>query len=100
MLLASYESHTKSAIEFLQKALIRFDKFEWVFKEQGLQRNGKEMGHFNMPKLHSFTYYSTWIKGMGTFDSINTSQMEALHKGVKDVYRNSNKVDYVTQMCF
>jgi hypothetical protein len=35
---------------------------------------------------------------MGTLDSINTSQTEALHNGVKEAYQNSNKVDHVAQM--
>ncbi len=100
MLSASYESHNESTIAFFQKALISFDKLKWVFKEQQHQSNGKEIRHFNIPKLYSLTHYSTWIKGMGTLDSVNTSQREALHKGVKEAYRNSNKVDYVAQMCF
>jgi hypothetical protein len=58
------------------------------------------MGHFIIPKLYSLTHYAMWIKEMGTLDSVNTSQMEVLHKSVKEAYRNSNKVDYVTQMCF
>jgi hypothetical protein len=37
---------------------------------------------------------------MGTLDSINTLHTEAQHKGVKEVHRGSNKVDYVSQMCF
>jgi hypothetical protein len=37
---------------------------------------------------------------MDTLNGVNTSQTEAQHKSVKEAYRNSNKVDYVAQMCF
>jgi hypothetical protein len=37
---------------------------------------------------------------MGTLDSVNTSQIETLHKSVKEAYQNSNKVNYAAQMCF
>ncbi len=100
MMLASYESHTESTISYLQKALLKFDKLKWVFKEQRLGCNGQEIGHFNIPKLHSLTHYLSWIKEMGTLDGVNTSLTETLHKGVKEAYRSSNKVDYVAQMCF
>ncbi len=100
MMLASYTSHNKTTIDFLQKSLIHFDKLKWVFSKQRLRQNGKEMGHFNVPKLHLLTHYATWIKETGTLNSVNTSQMEVLHKRVKEAYQNSNKVDYVAQMCF
>jgi hypothetical protein len=41
-----------------------------------------------------------WKKEMGTLDSVNTLQMEVLYKSMKEAYQNSNKVDYVAQMCF
>ncbi len=58
------------------------------------------MGHCNIPKLHSLTHYSDWIKEMGTLDNVNTALTEALHKTVKAAFRHSNKVDFLLQMCF
>jgi hypothetical protein len=100
MMPSSYTSHNKTTIDFLHKSHIRFEKLKWVFSKQRLRHNGEEMGHFNIPKLHSLTHYATCIKVIRTLDSVNTSQMEVLHKSVKEAYRNSNKVDYVAQMCF
>ncbi len=58
------------------------------------------MGHINIPKLHSLTHYSIWIIEMGTLDSVNTLQTKTLHNDLKEAYLNSNKVDYIAQMCF
>ncbi len=53
------------------------------------------MGHSNISKLYSLTHYSTCIKEIGTFDSVNILQTEILHKGMKEAYQNSHKVNYV-----
>jgi hypothetical protein len=58
------------------------------------------MGHFDIPKLHALSHYSTWIKEIGTIDNINTALTAALHKTVKAAFCQSNKVDFVPQMCF
>ena len=58
------------------------------------------MGHFNIPKLHALTHYVDWIKEKGTLNNVNTAVTETMHKMVKDAFRNSNKVDYVSHMCF
>jgi hypothetical protein len=58
------------------------------------------MGHFDIPKLHTLTHYSTWINRMGTLDNVNTALTEALHKTVKAAFRHSNKVDFILHMCF
>jgi hypothetical protein len=95
MTLASYASHDWTTIDSLYISLVCFDKLKWVLSEQKLRHNREEMGHLNIPKLHSLTHYATWTKEMGTFNSVNTSQIEALHKIIKEAYQNSNKVDYV-----
>jgi hypothetical protein len=57
------------------------------------------MGHFDMPKLHALSHYSTWIRQMGTLNHINTALTEALRKTIKAVFRHSNKEDFISQMC-
>jgi hypothetical protein len=37
---------------------------------------------------------------MGTLDNINTALTEALHKTVKAAFCHSNRVDFISQMCF
>jgi hypothetical protein len=73
MLLAGYPLNSDTTIQFLEKSLQKFDKMKWAFEEQQLGRNGQSMGHFDIPKLHAFTHYSTWIKRMGTLDNVNTA---------------------------
>jgi hypothetical protein len=73
---------------------------KWAFEQQRLGSNGQPMGHFDIPKLHALTHYSTWIKSMGTLDNVNTALIEALHKTVKAAFWHSNKVDFIPQMCF
>jgi hypothetical protein len=100
MLLASYQSHSDTTIQFLEKSLQKCDKIKWAFEEQRLESNGQAMGHFNIPKLHVLTQYSSWIKKMCTLDNVNTAVTEALHKTVKAAFCHSNKVDFIPQMCF
>jgi hypothetical protein len=73
---------------------------KWAFEEQRVGSNGQPMGHFDIPKLHALTHYSSWIKKMGTLDNVNTALTEALHKAVEAAFRHSNRVDFIPQMCF
>lgn len=99
-MLASYQSHTESIISYLQRSLLKFDKLKWVFKGQRLGSNRQEIRHFNIQKLYSLTHYLSWIKEISNLDGVNTLLTETLHRSVKEAYRSSNKVNYVTQVWF
>ncbi|KAI6021999.1 hypothetical protein EDC04DRAFT_2869790 [Pisolithus marmoratus] len=54
---------------------------------------------FNIPKIHSLQHYVSSIRALGSADGYNTEYPEQLHINyAKDVYRASNKCDYVEQM--
>jgi hypothetical protein len=55
-----------------------------VFSKKRFRHNSDEIEHFDIPKLHSLAHYVTWINELGTLDSVNTLQMEVLHKSVKE----------------
>jgi hypothetical protein len=99
ILLACYWSHSDTTIKFLEKSLQKFDKLKWAFEKQQLG-NGQQMGHFDIPKLHDLTHYSTWIRQMGTLDNVNTAPTKAMHKTVKAAFCHTNNVDLIPLMCF
>src|SRR5207302_11165890 len=55
--------------------------------------------HFQFPKMHMLSYVSSSIHRMGSPDNFSTHISELLHiENVKEVYRASNRVQYVEQM--
>ncbi len=58
------------------------------------------MGHFKLFKLHALIHYVDEIKDKETLDNVNTEVTKTMHKIVKDAFCNSNKVNYVSQMCY
>jgi hypothetical protein len=85
MMLVCYESHNKAIIKFSEKNIYQFNKLRRVFLEKRLLIKGKEMGHFNIPKLYLLTHY-TWIIQIGTLDNFYTLQSEAIYKSMKEAY--------------
>jgi len=64
--LAQFTSHTSETIHWLQDSLITF------YNNKGVLINLKVQDHFNIPKLHSLTYYESSIWLFGMIDNYNT----------------------------
>ena len=91
--LASYHSHTDSTLLRLQEALDEFHDNKDIFVKEGIRT------HFNFNKLHMLQHYPHMIRQLGTTDGYNTETMERLHIDLaKNLYRVSNKKDYIKQM--
>ena len=58
----------------------------------------KEGAHYNFPKIHLISHYAEQIRKFGALDQFSTDISEAMHKGFKDAYRRSNKVDSTDQI--
>ena len=93
MYIASYHSHSESTLVRLQEALDEFHENKGIFIEMGIR------DHFNFNKLHMLQHYVHMIKLLGTTDGYNTEATERLHLDLaKNLYRASNKKDYMKQM--
>ncbi|KAF8433150.1 hypothetical protein BGX38DRAFT_1290442 [Terfezia claveryi] len=57
-----------------------------------------QQGTFNFPNLHLLSYYDSQIIDFGTLPQYSTEITEALHKPLKDAYRQSNHVDAAEQI--
>ncbi|KAH9984467.1 hypothetical protein BJV77DRAFT_1090480 [Russula vinacea] len=91
--LAQYECHTSNTIQQLQECLSMFHDNKTVFVELGIRK------HFDIPKFHSLTHYTSSIKLFGSTDNYNTEQSERLHIDfTKDAYRATNHKDEYPQM--
>jgi hypothetical protein len=66
MYLAQYPVHTDETLSLLDDALERFHDNKNIFIDLGLRDT------FNIPKLHSATHYSMYIRLYGTLDNCNT----------------------------
>jgi len=53
---------------------------------------------FNYPKLYLLTHYAHQIECFGSLPQYSTEITEALHKPLKDAYRQSNRVDTTPQI--
>ncbi|KAF8430317.1 hypothetical protein EV426DRAFT_13691 [Tirmania nivea] len=58
----------------------------------------KEGAHYNFTKIHLISHYAEQIPKFGALGQYSTDISEAMHKGFKDAYRRSNKVDATTQI--
>jgi hypothetical protein len=91
--LAQYQCHTSDTIQQLQECLSIFHNNKAVFVDLGIRE------HFNIPKFHSLTHYTSSIKLFGTTDNYNTEQSEHLHIDfTKDAYHATNHKDEYPQM--
>jgi hypothetical protein len=80
-------------IEHLQHCLSAFHDHKAVFLNLGAQEN------FNLPKLHSLTYYALLIQLFGMTDNYNIEQSKHLHIDLaKDVYCATNCKNKYSQM--
>ncbi|ETW77054.1 hypothetical protein HETIRDRAFT_240613, partial [Heterobasidion irregulare TC 32-1] len=66
---------------------------------QTLQYINKALKHFNIPKIHSLHYYTSYIKLFGTPDNYDIAYSEQLHINfTKDAYHANNKKNEYPQM--
>ncbi|RPB21015.1 hypothetical protein L211DRAFT_851758 [Terfezia boudieri ATCC MYA-4762] len=54
--------------------------------------------HFNFPKIHLISHYAEQIPKFGALGQYSTDISEAMHKGLKEAYRRSNKVNSTPQI--
>jgi len=93
LFLAQFPSQSISTLTRMDNALTRFHDNKDVFIDLGVRK------HFNLPKIHSLSHYSTSIRLFGTTDNYNTEQTERLHiDTTKDAYDATNHKDEYSQM--
>ena len=91
--LAQLPAHTSAGLARMEDALSHYHSNKDVFIDLGIRE------HFNMPKIHSLTHYTTSIRLFGTTDNYNTEQTEQLHiDTTKDAYDATNHKDEYSQM--
>jgi hypothetical protein len=101
ILLAQYKTHNDETLRYLDHALYRIDKTKVVFKQFRPVDKVTAEGHFNFPKFHAMTHYTSFIREYGAADNFDTEHSEAAHKyHVKAFYGRTNKRrDYENQIC-
>ena len=91
--LSQLQYHTSTALKSLKGCWKSFHDHKDIVIELGVR------DHFNIPKLHSILHYVDSIRSLGLADSYNSESPERLHIDfAKEVYRASNKRDYVELM--
>src|SRR6266436_1200354 len=101
ILLAQYKTHDDETLRYLEQALYRIDRTKVVFKQFRPIDKATDEGHFNFPKFHAMTHYSSCIQEYGAADNFDTEHSEAAHKyHVKAFYGRTNKRQgYENQIC-
>src|SRR5580692_6023507 len=101
ILLAQYKTHDDETLRYLEQALYRIDKTKVVFKRFRPVNKATDEGHFNFPKFHAMTHYTSCIREYGAADNFDTEHSEAAHKyHVKAFYGRTNKRQgYEDQIC-
>jgi hypothetical protein len=101
ILLAQYKTHDDETLRYLEQALYRIDKTKVAFQRLRPVDKLTEEGHFNFPKFHVMSHYTTYIREYGAANNFNTEHSEAGHKyHIKAFYRRTNKRQgYEDQLC-
>jgi hypothetical protein len=90
--LAQYKTHDDETLEYLDHALYRIDKTKAVFKQFRPVDKATDEGHFNFPKFHAMTHYTSSIREYRAADNFDTEHSEARYKyHVKAFYGRTNK---------
>ena len=58
----------------------------------------KDGAYYNFPKIHLISYYAEQIPKFGVLDQYSTGISETMHKAFKDAYRQSNRVNSISQI--
>jgi hypothetical protein len=98
-----YGITSNEQMRFKKEFSIRLIEFEAWWQAIGVQELWKRIEQcviiFGYPKMHLVSHISQSIRRMGSGDNFTTNISERLHIGnVKEVYRSSNKVNYIRQM--
>jgi len=92
--IASYHSHTKTILKYLQDALSGISSNIYLF-----QPYHKSHGMSKILKIYSLLHYIECIKEMGSADNSDNEISEGVHKNlIKDGYHSSNQVRNILQM--
>ena len=57
-----------------------------------------EDAHYNFPKMHLVSHFADQITKYGSLPQFSTDICEASHKPLKEAYRQSNKINVMTQI--
>jgi hypothetical protein len=101
ILMAQYKTHDIETLRYMEQALYRIDKMKVAFRAVRPLDKSTDEGHFNFPKFHIMTHYTSFIQDFGAADNFDTEHSEAGHKyHVKDFYGRTNKQHgYEGQIC-
>ena len=92
ILMAQYKTHDDETLRYMEQALYRIDKMKVAFRALRPIDKSTDEGHFNFPKFHAMTHYTSFIRDFGAADNYDTEHSEAGHKyHVKDFYGRTNK---------
>jgi len=58
----------------------------------------REAAYYNFSKMYLISHYAEQIPKFGTLKQYSTDISECMHKGFKEAYRRSNKVNTTSQM--
>jgi hypothetical protein len=103
---AAAEAHKvllKEQTETSVKGLTASEKAK-VRQEDGLEHWNlvdeilREAAHYNFPKMHLISHYAEQIPKFGALKQYSTDISECMHKGFKEAYRRSNKVNATSQI--
>jgi hypothetical protein len=85
--------HTDATLAMMETALQELHTYKNMFICLGIHK------HFNIPKIHSLSYYVSMIQLLEAANGYNTEASERPHIDyVKDAYQATNQKDYVKQM--
>ncbi len=101
ILMAQYKTHDNETLRYIEHALHRIDRMKVAFRALRPLNKSTNEGHFNFPKFHIMTHYTSFIRDFGAADNFDTEHSEAGHKyHVKDFYGRTNKRHgYEGQIC-
>ncbi len=101
ILIVQYKTHDEETLRYLDYVLYRIDKTKIVFKALHPVDKTTDEGHFNFPKFHVITHYTSCIWDFGATDNFDMEHNKAGHKYyVKDFYGRTNKRQgYENQIC-
>jgi len=103
---ATAEAHKvllKEQTETSVKGLPALEKVKLHHKDALERRNLmdkilREAAHYNFPKMHLISHFEQQIPKLGALKQYSTDISECMHKGFKEAYRRSNKVNATSQM--
>ena len=96
VLLGEQTQTSDQGLAVLEKAKVR--EANTLERQELVETILKDGSYFNFPKLHLLTHYVEQIPRFGALTQYSTDITESMHKGFKDAYRRSNKVELMDQI--